>query len=360
VGPGVCAALLGAVTAAAPIPLEPIPWQEPAQLSRLFLQQPFEAPQPDGPGLSLQFLSANLLMKGGRAGGFQYSVDEEVASFALTGQVVLGERLGLSLTVPLVVQYGGWLDPVVDGVEKLLHASSARRGTTSFQTVVRFATPGDRVLEQVGSTASIGDLTLSARWWLVPQDGFRPALALRAALKAPTGGTLVGSGTWDAGAGLLAGWEAGFFAAHLAFDVALPGGRFEALDLSTRPYASVQVGFAFRVDDSIALHLQLSGHTPPLRVDDAPGLSGSTFYVLAGAEWQVVPGTTIALSMVENFLSPGRGADFSVLLGLRWRAQAAAGAGLGRIGHRDRQGARCIVDAWTARPRRPARSVGGS
>ncbi|HET6982415.1 MAG TPA: hypothetical protein VFI53_09745, partial [Myxococcaceae bacterium] len=80
---------------------------------------------------------------------------------------------------------------------------------------------------------------------------------------------------------------------------------------------SVQVGFGFRTSDTVALHLQLSGHSAPIRVDDAPGLTESTFYVLVGAEWQVATGTTLALSAVENFLSPGGGADFTVLLGLR-------------------------------------------
>jgi uncharacterized protein DUF3187 len=317
VGIGICAALLGTMVTAAPIPLRPIPWQEPALLDRLFLQQPFEAPQPDGSGLSVQVLSANIFLKGGRPGGLQYSIDEEIASFAFTGQLAVGERLGLSFTAPLVVQYGGWLDPFVDGVERLLHASSARRGAVSYQTVVRFDLPGGRVVERVGPGAALGDLSIGARWWMAVQEGLRPSIAFRAALKIPTGRTLLGSGTWDVGGGVLAGWEAGFFAAHLAFDVALPGARLHALDLPTRPYGSVQLGLGFRVDESVALHLQLSGHTSPLRVDDAPGLSGSTFYVLGGAEWQAAPGTTIALSMVENFLSPGRGADFSVLLGLR-------------------------------------------
>jgi hypothetical protein len=314
---GVCAALLGMIATAAPIPLRPIPWQEPGLLGRLFLQQPFESPKPEDPGLSVQFLSANLFLKGGRAGGVEYTVDEEIASLAFTGYLFLGERLGLSLTVPVVIQYGGWLDPVVDGVEKLVGGRSARRGAVPFRTFARFRTPEGRTLEQVGPSASIGDINFGAQWWVVQQDGFRPAISLRGALKVPTGGPLVGSGTWDVGGGVLAGWEAGFFAAHLAFDVAVPGGRLRGLDLPTRPYAAIQVGLGFRVDDAIALHLQVSGHTPPLRVDDAPGLSGSSFYVLAGAEWQVAPGAAIGFSMAENFLSPGRGADFSVLLGVR-------------------------------------------
>jgi hypothetical protein len=316
VSAGVCAALLGATLAAAPIPLRPIPWQEPAPLGRLFLQQPFESPTPESE-LSVQALSANLFMKGGRPRGFDYSVDEEIASLSFTGQVVLGERVGLSLTVPVVIQYGGWLDPIVDGVEKLFQSRAARRSSAEFQTVARFSTANGRVLEQVGPAASLGDVTLGARWLLVTQDGFRPALALRAAVKAPTGGHLAGSGTWDLGVGLLGGWEAGFFAAHVAFDVAVPRGMLDGLGLQTRPYGSIQVGFAFRTSDFIALHLQLSGHTSPLRIDDAPGLSGSTLYVLAGAEWQFAPGTALALSAVENYLSPGRGADFSVLVGLR-------------------------------------------
>lgn len=313
---GVLPGLFLATVAATPIPLRPIPWQEPAPLGRLFLQQPFEAPEPES-GLSVQFLSANLFMKGGRPRGFEYTVDEEIGSLSFTGQVVLGERLGLSLTLPVIVQYGGWLDPVIDGFEKLFNARAARRGSIPFQTFARFSTANGRVLEQVGPAASFGDVVLGAQWLLVRQDGLRPALALRAAVKAPTGGPLAGSGTWDIGAGMLGGWEVGFFAAHVAFDVAVPTGQLEVLELPTRPYGSVQVGFGFRTSDSFALHLQLSGHTSPLRLDDAPGLSGSTLYILAGAEWQVAPGATIALSGVENYLSPGRGADFSVLLGLR-------------------------------------------
>src|SRR5262249_39993191 len=146
------AALFAATLAAAPIPLGPIPWQEPAPLGRLFLQKSFEAPQPET-DLSVQVLSANLLLKGGHPGGFEDNVDEEIAFFSATGQLVLGDRVGLSITVPVVVLYGGWLDPVVDGVEKMLHARSARRGNTSFQTAVRFATADGRVLEQVGSAA---------------------------------------------------------------------------------------------------------------------------------------------------------------------------------------------------------------
>ena len=80
----------------------------------------------------------------------------------------------MSLTVPFVLQYGGWLDPFIDGMEKLLHAHSARRGAASFQTVARFETPGGRTVERDGAAFSVGDATLGARWWLVPQGGFAP------------------------------------------------------------------------------------------------------------------------------------------------------------------------------------------
>ncbi|HEY1416339.1 MAG TPA: DUF3187 family protein [Myxococcaceae bacterium] len=326
-GAGICAALLASIATLADSPLRPIPWQNPAPLDRLFLQQPFEAPEPEGPGLSVQFLSANMFLKGGRPGGFQYEIDEEIATFSFTGRLRIGERWGLSLMVPLVVQYGGWLDPVIDGVEKLLHARSARRGSEPFRTTARFGTPGGPVLEQDGPGASLGDVTLGAQGQLLTQDGLRPALALRAGLKFPTGGGLAGSGTWDVGGGVLAGWEVEFLAVHLAFDVALPRGRLHVLELPTGAYASVQMGFGFRVSEAVGLHLQLSGHTSPLHVEDTPGLSGSTFYVLAGAEWHVLPEAGIALSVAENFLSPGRGADFSVLLGLRFTPGAASQTG---------------------------------
>jgi len=57
-----------------------------------------------------------------------------------------------------------------------------------------------------------------------------------------------------------------------ASDVAVPSGRLDVLDLPTRPYGSVQVGVGFRTSDAFALRLQVSGHTSPLRIDNAPGL----------------------------------------------------------------------------------------
>src|SRR5262249_2292310 len=142
-GLGVALALLGAGRAAAdpaPSPV-PLPWQEPGPPSRLFLQQPFRAPEPEPTGMSVRLVSANVFFSSPPPASTQVAFDEESLTLVLTGTVAIGERLGLNLSVPVVLQYGGWLDPILNAVEGVFNPDSPRHQVPLYRTEVRIATP---------------------------------------------------------------------------------------------------------------------------------------------------------------------------------------------------------------------------
>ena len=319
-GPFAAVALLcGGASAADFNPsLRPIPWQEPSPPSRLFLQQPFLAPEPEPSGLDVRLVSANIFIHSTPPGGTQVEFDEETLTLLLTGNLAIGDRLGLNLTVPVVLQYGGWLDPILNAVEGVFHPNSARRQAPLYQTEAHIATASGGRVDQSGPALSLGDVSLGAQQLLVTADGGRPALAVRGGIKLPTGAHLVGSGTFDLGAGVLLAWELGWLGIHLAFDGAVPTGRLDPPGLTTRPYGSAQLGFAFRVAATVSLHLQLSGHTSPLDVPDASPLTGATSYLVTGVAWEPSRAFALQIALVENLFSSNRGADYTVTLGARF------------------------------------------
>ena len=298
--------------------LRPIPWQEPSPPSRLFLQQPFQAPEPEPSGLDVGLVSANIFIHSTPVGGTQVVFDEETLTLLLTGNLAIGDRLGLHMTVPVVLQYGGWLDPILNAVEGVFHPDSARRQAPLYQTEAHIVTVSGERLDQSGPALALGDISLGAQELLLTADRGRPALAVRGAIKLPTGGHLVGSRTFDIGAGLLLAWELGWLGIHLALDGAVPTGSFDLPSLTTRPYGSAQLGLAFRVASTVSLHLQISGHTSPLDVADASPLTGATSYLVTGVTWEPSRAFALQFALVENLFSSHRGADYTVTLGARF------------------------------------------
>jgi hypothetical protein len=316
------AALLLSLAALAPAP-EPLGWQEPGALSRLFLQVPLEAPAvlPAGRwGGDLRLLYASQLLLGDTAA---LHLDVDLESAQLMGRVRVGLPGGVEarLTVPVLLDWGGFLDRPIEWVERNLRATNPWRffpGRVNDTARFRLGPSGGGGLDRRGGLA-LGDLQAGAKVALVAQDGARPALALRAAVKAPTGSPTFGSGTTDLGAGLLAAWALPPLAVHLALDGAAPLGAARVGGVSARPFWSAQAGLAAAAGERFALHLQLSGHQSPLRGSGISQIDKPTFYLLLGMTAALPRGLALEVGVVENVWSPHWGADITLLLGLRSR-----------------------------------------
>jgi len=316
------AALLLSLAALAPAPA-PLGWQEPGALSRLFLQVPLEAPATLPPGQwggDLRMLYASQILLGDTA-ALHLDVDLESAQALGTVRVGLGAGAEARLAVPLLYDWGGFLDRPIEWVERNLKATNPWRflpGRVNDTARFRLGPPGGGGLDRRGGLA-LGDLQLGAKVGLLVQQGARPALALRAAVKAPTGRPTFGSGTTDLGAGLLAAWALPPLAVHLALDGAAPLGAARVGGVSARPFWSAQAGLAAAAGEKLAFHLQLGGHQSPLRGSGISQIDEPTFYLLLGATAALPRGLALEAGVAENVWSPHWGADITLLLGLKSR-----------------------------------------
>jgi hypothetical protein len=298
----------------------PIPWQEAGPAGRLFLQAPLEAPEPLPPGavgLELRLLYANALVV---AEGERTRVDVDLESALGTLVVRGGLAGGLELTaaLPVAADGGGVFDGAIEGIERAFRSENFQRaGRPRGLTRFELGPAAGGGLSRTGPATGLGDAWAGLKWLAWREDGARPALALRAALKAPTGRATFGSGTWDAGGGAVAGWSWPSAALRLSLDAAVPGGRLAGAGLATRPYGAAQAGLAFRLARWLTGHAQLSAHLSPLRRTGVPQLDKPIYDAAVGASAALGRRVELLVAGIENFASPRRGADAAFVVSVR-------------------------------------------
>jgi hypothetical protein len=227
------------------------------------------------------------------------------------------DRVELRLAFPVMLDWGGFLDAPIDALERAADGSNPERLARARGRARFLLTGPGGAVDRSRAGGGAGDVVLGARLGLSSASGLRPALALRAAVKLPSAALPWGSGTLDAGGGLLAAWEGERTALRLALDVTAPTAGVRPVALDTRPFASAQAALARSVSDRTTLHLQLSAHGSPIRGSGIRELDGPDYYVLVGATIRTSHGVALELGAAEGIFSPYRGADLTLLIGAR-------------------------------------------
>ncbi len=306
-----------------PAAARPIAWQDTGPFAQPFLQLPFEAPEPLAPGaleVGLRTLYSNSIARE-RAGDLSVDVSVETAVPIAFFRYGLPRGFELQLAMPGAVDYAGFLARPIKFVEGLFDAvNPLRAGRPAASARFRVARDGGAELDWTGSFARAGDPWLGVKHRVRAQDGWRPALAWRAALEVPTAPFPLGSGLFEVGAGLLSGWAFGDTSVLVETDLMIPQWRpITAAGLQARPHFAFQVGAVRRLAAWLTGTLQASAHSSALGGTGIDYVDGTTTYLLAGIG--VVPGprTSLSFALVENVLNSTRGADISAVLEVCWR-----------------------------------------
>lgn len=320
------AALAAAVVGCAPLtavaegkPPPPLGWQEPSPVARLFLQLPFEAPEPLAAGRlrgDLRVIYSNsLLLYATPALGLV--ADVETAQPTLTLAAGLGAGLEARVSLPFVLDWGGLLDRPIEAVDGFLGSPLGERHARPIDGAQWTLLRADgRGFSRSGAGAGLGDASIALKARLTEGGGWLPALSARAALGLPTGRLPWGAGALTPAAGLLAAWRAGATAIRFAADLAVPTAPLRDVQLPTRTYATLDLGATVPVSSRLALQLQGSWHMAPLRGTGIDRLDSPTAYVLFGVTRRLGADALVDVGVAENVFSPYRGADISFLLAL--------------------------------------------
>jgi hypothetical protein len=306
----------------------PIPARNFQPIQSIFLNLPFERARVLSTGeFEARLESAESNEIATHHGNVQAVLKFETNRTVLGGGAGLVPGLEVGLDIPFISRFGGFLDPFIDSVEDLFDTTNPERSLFPNNSFGGFhVRRGNLVLfDAKAQQFELGDLWASAKYevWH-PRD--LPVVALRAAVKAPTGraGGVFGSGKPDFGLGIAA--------AHLLLDWLMayanlngiyPVGPITPGQLTLNPMLTEGIAAEARLSRCISFLLQQETYTSPIHGTGARVLEGTVVELSAGLNlaWQQI---LLQIGAIDNLSGAEAAADFTLLLRMTYRFTAGS------------------------------------
>lgn len=260
----------------------------------------------------------------GRAAGESITIDGESYFLNLSARYGVNRRLELGIDVPFVGHAQGFLDQAIYNWHNLLGISNSKRRGPENRMNFSYVDTLGTTLELHSPGYGVGDLQLTAAVPLsVASDSDRPAVALRASVKLPTGSEskLHGSGAVDASFGIY-----GFDSRTLADrEIELSGFAgvlvlgtsdiFARQQRSAVPFAGIAA--AFRVSERFDVTAQIYGQGS--YIDSAlDELGGRSMQLALGGTYHPRKHRpSLSFAIVED-ISADATPDFAVHVAMHW------------------------------------------
>jgi len=301
---------------------------QPIQL--IFLNLPFESADTVQRGeLALLAQTVEISEIATTQGNITSTLKFEANRTAFGLQYGVFDNWELGLELPFISRYGGFLDPAINWVESLVGLENPERKLFPDNSFGGFSVKrGNTVLFDAGEeNFQPGDLVFSTKYQFhLPPEW--PHLALRGAIKAPTGdaGAVLGSGEPDFGAGFAADYRVfSRLQLYLNFDVIYPVGPITPGDLTLNPFVTE----SFAAEVAIVPHWSIMFHqatyTSPFH-GTVRLLDGTATELGFGMSIMFNPWFSAQVLGIENVSGVEQAADFSLMVSVVGRPWAQATA----------------------------------
>ena len=304
--------------------LGPVPARNFQPIQLIFLNLPFERAATIGwRQVALHVESAESNVIATTQGRIRSTLKFE------TNRTVLGARYGvadhweLGIDQPFISRFGGFLDPFIDEVEGLSGTGNPERDIFANNSFGAFIVArGDTILFHGGrETLQPGDLSLSVKREVFLGEDW-PLMALRAALKVPTGSedAVLGSGEPDLGFGVAAEKRVlPRCMLYLNLNLVYPVGTVTPAELTLDPIftQSFAAEFAFTRRWSGLLHE--AAYTSPMHGTGVRLLDGTPVELGLGTNFAWSPQLGFQLLAINNVSPVEPAADFSLVFAMTFR-----------------------------------------
>jgi hypothetical protein len=294
---------------------------QPIQL--IFLNFPIERARtvPCG-GFALHLESAEINEIATANGDVSATLKFETNYTVLGGTIGVLPRLAVSLDVPFISRFGGFLDPFIDTVESAFAASNPERKLFAHNTFGGFQVQRDdtTLFDGLDQQLQLGDVWTTAKYEVWQAPGL-PLLSLRTAVKAPTGRAsgVYGSGKPDFGVGIAAEQHVlDWLWLYSNLNGIYPLGPITPARLTLNPFLTEGVAAEAHVWRNVSLLLQQEVYTSPIHDTGTRVLEGTVAELTWGVNFPWRP-FLFQLAMVENVTGVASSADFTVLLRMDYR-----------------------------------------
>lgn len=174
------------------------------------------------------------------------------------------ERWELSVEVPVLYRYHGFMDGPIKAIERATTGLSPARGALGSGYAFNISRGGQTVASGREGAVGLGDSTVMSKYQLLPETASLPAVSVRTALKLPTGdeGQFFGSGSPDVGIGLAV--EKGFGGRWVVYgnlNGVVPTGRIAGMPL--QPTISGLVAVEYLWSENLSFTAQFDYYSTP-------------------------------------------------------------------------------------------------
>ncbi len=307
----------------------PIPTRNFQPIQQIFLNLPFERARTLGVGemdLRLQSAESNEIATNQEQ--FDALLKFEQNRTVVGATLGLAKDLDVGLDVPFISRFGGFLDPPIDTIEALFGTSNVERKqypNNSFAGFYVREHNGRSLFEGPRQQFELGDIWASAKYLVLDSEDL-PRLALRAAVKAPSGRAhgVFGSGKPDFGLGFAIDHQfLDWLIAYGNFNVIYPLGPITNARLTLNPMVTGGVAGEANLGCGVSFVLQQNTYTSPIHGTGTRLLDGTAVELAAALNWDYAP-VLMQLSMIDNISPVATSADFTLLLQLTWYVKPQA------------------------------------
>jgi len=309
----------------------PIPTRNFQPVQQIFLNLPFDRARTLAPGeilLRLESAESNVIATN------QVELDAvlkfEQNRTVLGGTVGVVDGWDVSLDIPMISRFGGFLDPFIDSVEDAFGVFNVERGmypNNSFGDFYLRRKDGQTLFEGPRQQFQLGDIWATVKYRALDWDGW-PMVSLRGAIKAPTGRAagVFGSGKPDFGLGFVLEHQfLEWLVAYADFNVIYPVGPITDANLTLNPMVTGGIAGEAHLGCGVSFVLQQNTYTSPIHGTGTRLLDGTVVELAAALNWQYEP-VIFQLSAIDNISPVATSADFTMMLRLTWLLNRTAAA----------------------------------
>jgi hypothetical protein len=301
----------------------PIPVRNFQPIQLIFLNLPFERARVQPPGhfeLHLESAESNEIAT--NQGNIDATLKFETNRTVLGGSVGVGHGCEVGLDVPMISRFGGFLDPFIDDVEHLFGNFNPERSLFPNNSFGGFSVQRGNTSLFSGHDQSfnLGDIWMSGKYEAWQREGW-PLLALRAAIKFPTGraGGVYGSGKPDFGLGLAAEHQfLPWLVTYANLALIYPVGPITDGNLTLNPMVTQGVSFEARLFRPLSVLLQEELYTSPMHGTGTGLLDGPLVELSGGFNVALQP-VLFQLGIVDNTTGVITAADFTLMVRMTYQ-----------------------------------------
>jgi hypothetical protein len=234
------------------------------------------------------------------------------------------ERWELSVDVPVLYRYRGFMDGPIKAVERATTGLSPARSALGSGYAFNISRGGQTVASGREGAVGLGDSTVISKYQVLTETAVLPALSIRTALKLPTGdeGQFFGSGSPDVGFGLAA--EKGFGGHWVVYgnlNGVVPTGRIAGMPL--QPTISGIVAVEYLWSENLSFTAQFDYYSTPFHGVGTRTLDRGVTESAVGFSYRLTQHLLWQSYGIENLdFITGSAADFTLSTMLTYRFES--------------------------------------